>query len=84
MAQVYGCASLDGIRECRELRLAKVALDKTIAGLVAKGVLVCTETRYEFRYTKISTGIDGINRVFFPSLKRSLHWWPVIPTILLH
>ena len=67
VAQVSaGCASLDGLRECRELRLAKVALDKTIAGLVAKGVLVCTETRYEFRYTKISTGIDGINRVFLP------------------
>lgn len=61
-----GCTSLDALRECRELRRTKMALDKTIAGLVAKGALVCTETRYEFRYTKISTGIDGINRVFLP------------------
>jgi DNA (cytosine-5)-methyltransferase 1 len=61
-----GCDSLDALRECRELRLAKVALDKTISGLVAKGVLVCTETRYEFRYTKISTGINGVNRIFLP------------------
>jgi DNA (cytosine-5)-methyltransferase 1 len=61
-----GCLSLDALRECRELRLAKVSLNKTIAGLIEKGVLVCTETRYEFRYTKISTGIDGINRIFLP------------------
>lgn len=61
-----GCHSLDALRECRELRLAKVSLDKTIAGLMAQGALVCTETRYEFRYTKISTGIDGVNRVFLP------------------
>lgn len=61
-----GCASLDALRECRELRLAKAPLDKTIANLVSKGLLVCTEIRYEFRYTKISTGIEGINRVFLP------------------
>lgn len=60
------CASLDALRECREIRLAKVALDKTIESLISKGVLICTETRYEFRYTKISTGIDGINRIFLP------------------
>ncbi len=61
-----GDTSLDALRECRELRLAKVALDKSISGLIAKGALCCTEIRYEFRYTKISTGIEGINRVFLP------------------
>jgi DNA (cytosine-5)-methyltransferase 1 len=61
-----GSTSLDALRECREIKLAKVPLDKTIALLVSTGVLVCTEIRYEFRYTKISTGIDGINRVFLP------------------
>jgi DNA (cytosine-5)-methyltransferase 1 len=61
-----GSTSLDALRECRELRLTKVPLDKTIASLVSRGLLVCTEIRYEFRYTKISTGIDGINRIFLP------------------
>lgn len=61
-----GCNTLDVLRESRELRLAKVVLDKTIARLIATGALLCTETRYEFRYTKISTGIDGINRIFLP------------------
>ena len=42
------------------------SLNKIIAGMVAKGALDCVEIRYEFRYTKISTGIDGINRIFLP------------------
>ena len=61
-----GEITLDSLKECRELKKAKVTLDKTISTLVAKGVLVCSETRYEFRYTKISTGIEGINRIFLP------------------
>lgn len=61
-----GEITLDSLKECRELKKAKVALDKTIPALVAKGVLVCSEVRYEFRYTKISTGIEGINRIFLP------------------
>lgn len=61
-----GEITLDSLKECRELKKAKIALDKTIPTLVAKGVLVCSEIRYEFRYTKISTGIDGINRIFLP------------------
>ena len=61
-----GDSSLDALRQRRELRRAKLDLNKSIADLVAKGVLECTEVRYEFRYTKISTGIEGINRVFLP------------------
>ena len=61
-----GDMSLDALRQCRELRLAKLDLNKSIADLVAQGALECTEVRYEFRYTKISTGINGINRVFLP------------------
>lgn len=61
-----GCTSLDALRECRDLRFAKVSLNKVIAAMVAKRVLDCVEIRYEFRYTKISTGIEGINRIFLP------------------
>ncbi len=61
-----GDTSLDALRQCRELRLAKLDLNKSIAGLVSLGALECTEVRYEFRYTKISTGIEGINRIFLP------------------
>jgi len=61
-----GEITLDSLKECRELKKAKVALDKAIPALVAKGVLECSEVRYEFRYTKISTGIEGVNRIFLP------------------
>ena len=61
-----GRNSLDALRECRDLILAKVSLNKAIAAMVAKGALDCVEIRYEFRYTKISTGIEGINRIFLP------------------
>lgn len=61
-----GEITLDSLKDCRELKKAKVALDKTVAALVTKSVLTCSEVRYEFRYTKISTGIEGINRIFLP------------------
>ncbi len=61
-----GQTSLDALRECRDLQLAKIPLNKTIHTMLEKGALICTEIRYEFRYTKISTGIEGINRIFLP------------------
>lgn len=61
-----GEITLDALKECRELRKARVPLEKAISSLVAKNVLVCSEVRYEFKYTKISTGIEGVNRVFLP------------------
>lgn len=61
-----GQVTLDVLKQCRELKKARIPLEKTIASLVAKNVLVCREVRYEFRYTKISTGIEGINRIFLP------------------
>lgn len=61
-----GEITLDSLKECRDLRKARVSPDKAVSALVAKDVLECSEVRYEFRYTKISTGIEGINRVFLP------------------
>jgi DNA (cytosine-5)-methyltransferase 1 len=61
-----GEITLDSLKECRELKKAKISLDKVIPTLVMKGVVACSEVRYEFRYTKISTGIEGINRIFLP------------------
>ncbi|MFZ2451783.1 MAG: DNA (cytosine-5-)-methyltransferase [Methylovulum miyakonense] len=61
-----GIITLDALKDSRELKLAKIPFEKVLATLVEKNVLVCSEIRYEFRYTKISTGIEGINRVFLP------------------
>jgi DNA (cytosine-5)-methyltransferase 1 len=61
-----GEITLDSLRACGDLKRAHISVDKTISSLSAKGVITCSEIRYEFRYTKISTGIEGINRVFLP------------------
>ncbi len=58
--------TLDTLKECRELKKTQLPLEKALSSLIAKNVLTCSEVRYEFRYTKISTGIEGINRVFLP------------------
>lgn len=64
--QLDGVMTLDILKECRELRKSRVHIDKTLASLIAKKAIGCSEVRYEFRYTKISTGIEGVNRVFLP------------------
>lgn len=61
-----GEITLDVLKECRELKKARIPFGKVISALVARNILVCSEVRYEFRYTKISTGINGVNRVFLP------------------
>jgi DNA (cytosine-5)-methyltransferase 1 len=62
-----GILILDELKADRELRLRKTPLAETLANLEAKGVLTCVETRYDFKNTKISTGLNGVNRVFLPS-----------------
>ncbi|MDO9141827.1 MAG: DNA (cytosine-5-)-methyltransferase, partial [Methylobacter sp.] len=56
-----GEITLDTLKGCRELKKARVPFEKVLDSLVAKNVLACSEVRYEFRYTKISTGINGVN-----------------------
>lgn len=62
-----GMLVVDDLKSCRELKLAKINISKTIDVLKAKGMLECTEIRYDFKNTKISTGLFGVNRVFLPS-----------------
>lgn len=61
-----GEITLDALKECRELKKTKIQFEKVLAALITKKVLTCIEVRYEFKYTKISTGIEGINRIFLP------------------
>lgn len=63
---VGGEITLDVLKDSITLKKARVPFAKVLAALVEKSIVVCRETRYEFRYTKISTGIEGINRVFLP------------------
>ena len=51
----------------RELKISRVNVSDTLLSLENKGLVKCVEIRYEFRHTKISTGLFGINRIFLPS-----------------
>lgn len=57
---------LDELKAERGLKLRKIGIKEMLSKLVEKGELTCTETRYDFKNTKISTGLNGINRVFLP------------------
>jgi DNA (cytosine-5)-methyltransferase 1 len=58
---------VDEIKTKRVLKLKKVPIAKTLQSLARKGALSLIETRYDFKNTKISTGLKGVNRIFLPS-----------------
>jgi len=58
---------IDDLKVNRELKRNRIPVLKTIESLKEKGIIKCTEIRYEFKNTKISTGLFGVNRIFLPS-----------------
>ncbi|MBK8454223.1 MAG: DNA (cytosine-5-)-methyltransferase [Thiofilum sp.] len=62
----HNLISLDNLKNSPTLKKIRSQLDALLNGLVSKAILTPYEKRYEFKYTKISTGIEGVNRVFLP------------------
>jgi DNA (cytosine-5)-methyltransferase 1 len=58
--------NIDSLKSNRELKLQKISISKTIDALKGKSIVRCTEIRYDFKNTKMSTGINGVNRIFLP------------------
>ena len=58
---------IDKLKANAELKLKKISIQKTIQTLLEKNIISCKEVRYDFKNTKISTGLFGINRIFLPS-----------------
>ncbi|QYX33114.1 DNA (cytosine-5-)-methyltransferase [Sphaerospermopsis torques-reginae] len=58
---------VDNLKKQKELKIKKIPIMKVIASLKAKNIIECTEIRYDFKKTKISTGLFGVNRIFLPS-----------------
>lgn len=58
---------LDELKMSRELKLKKISITKTVESLLEKDALTLFEIRYDFKNTKISTGLYGVNRIFLPS-----------------
>jgi DNA (cytosine-5)-methyltransferase 1 len=58
---------IDSLKSDRSLKLKKISILKTLEALKERGIIECVEIRYDFKNTKISTGLFGINRIFLPS-----------------
>lgn len=59
----------DELKINKTFKIRRICITDTIEQLVEKGVLRCSELRYDFKHAKISTGLYGINRIFLPSSK---------------
>ena len=58
---------VEKLRCSKELK--KLNILNILKCLETNGIIKCNEMRYEFKNTKISTGINGINRIFLPTSK---------------
>lgn len=58
---------VDELKANGHLKIKKISVAEVLRQLVKKGAIYCFEIRYDFKNSKISTGLNGINRVFLPS-----------------
>lgn len=59
--------NIDRIKMDRLVKINRVPIPKAIQSLKDKGVISCQEHRFDFKNTKISTGLFGVSRIFLPS-----------------
>ena len=62
-----GLLSIDEITNNRLVKINKLKPRKILDELEARGIIKCSEIRYDFKNGKISTGLFGVNRIFLPS-----------------
>ena len=55
------------LKSDRDVRKKKLNVKKMLMQMETMGIVQCVERRYDFRNSKISTGINGIYRIFLPS-----------------
>ena len=58
---------IDELKMNRELKVKKISISKILPTLIEKGIITSNEVRYDFKNTKISTGLYGVNRIFLPT-----------------
>lgn len=64
-----GRIMVDKLKLERGIKIRKIGIMDTLRQLEDRGVITCSEMRYDFKNTKISTGLNGINRIFLPTSK---------------
>lgn len=65
----HGQIMVDELKLNKSFKKRKISITDTLRELERKGAVKCTEIRYDFKNAKISTGLNGINRIFLPSSK---------------
>ena len=58
---------IDNLKNERVLKLKNISIADTINSLSEKNIIRCVEERFDFKNTKISSGLNGVNRVFMPT-----------------
>ncbi len=58
---------VDNLKIEKALKVKCISIAHTITSLVNKNVIQCIEERFDFKNTKISSGLNGVNRVFMPT-----------------
>lgn len=53
----------------KEFKKRKIKIAESLVELERRGMVKCVEKRYDFKNGKISTGLNGINRIFLPTSK---------------
>ena len=64
-----GIINFDSLKSSKELKKRKLNAQYMLTMLENIGVVKCIEERYDFKNTKISTGLAGVNRIFLPTCK---------------
>lgn len=64
-----GILNISDVKNDRELKKHKVNTKSILQQLKDARIIKCIEIRYDFKNTKISTGLQGVNRIFLPSCK---------------
>lgn len=62
-----GLLNIDELRTNRTLKMRRIKATATLDEMEAAGIVECVEERYDFKNTKISTGLNGVSRIFLPS-----------------
>lgn len=64
-----GILNVDKVKNDRNLKKLKIDAVSELKTMDKKQIVRCTEVRYDFKNSKISTGLNGVNRIFLPSSK---------------
>lgn len=58
---------IDDLKMNRQFKIKKIDVSDLLNKLEKLDLAKCLEVRYDFKNTKISTGLNGINRIFLPT-----------------